>query len=118
MYNTLPNAAILHNFDNTQIFSMMKFRRQAPINQILKKDMSLPDMMLPKLIAQIFVNWNTSFTNVVGRQNSLAVISLYYLLSEVKVSNYERNWPTREKTLKHCIVLREFCYTSNTESLH
>ena len=114
----LPSAMMLSNLDASQISSMRKPRRQAVINQTLMKDVSLPDMKVPKLTAQMFDDWNTSFITVVSRQNSLAGIPLDYLLREEEFRNYEANWPTREDKLKHCIVLRSSRYKSDTESLY
>ena len=62
-------------------------------------------MKVLELTAQIFEDWNTSFTTVVGRQSSLAGISLDYILREVEVGNYGANWPTREEKLKFCIKI-------------
>ena len=75
-------------------------------------------MNIPKLTTQTFDDCNTSFTSVVSRQNSLAGISLDYLSREEELGNYEANWLTREKKLKHCIVLRGSRYKSNTDSLY
>ena len=50
----LPSAMMLSNLDAAQISSMRKSRRQALINQTLRKDVSLPDMKVPKLTAQTF----------------------------------------------------------------
>ena len=73
-------------------------------------------MRVPKLTAQTFDDWNTSFTTVVGSQNSLASISLDYLLREN--SNYGANWPTCEEKLKFYIKLNGLRYKSDTESLY
>ena len=40
---------MLNNLDAAQISSMRTLRRQALINQTLKKDVSPPDMKVPKL---------------------------------------------------------------------
>ena len=114
----LPNALVLNALDTAQISIMRKSRRQALMNQSLRKDVSLPDMKVPKLTAQTFDDWNTSFTSVVSRQTSLAGISLDYLLRDVELGNYEANWPTREEKLKHCLVLAGSRYKSDTESLY
>ena len=114
----LPSTMMLNNLDTAQISSIRKSSRQALMNQTLRKDVSLPDMRVPKLTAQTFDDWNTSFTSVVSRQNSLAGISLDYLLREDEFGNYEANWPTREEKLKHCIVLRSSHYKSDTEFLY
>ena len=66
----LPSAMMISNLDAAQISSMRKLRRQALINQTLRKDVSLTDMKVPKLTAQTFDDWNTSFITVVSRQNS------------------------------------------------
>ena len=97
---------------------MRKLRRQALINQTPRKDVSLPYMKVSKLTAQTFEYWNTSFSSMVSRQNSLAGISLDYLLREEELGKYKANWPTREEKLKHCIVLRGSRYKSDTESLY
>ena len=75
-------------------------------------------MKVPKLTAQTFNDWNTSFTSVVGRQHNLAGIFLDYLLREEEIGNYETNWPTREDKLKFCIKLSGSRYKSDTESLY
>ena len=75
---------------------MRKFRRQANINQSLRNKVTLPDMKVPKLTAQTFDDWNTSFTTAVGSQNSLAGILLDHLLREDELSNYGANWLTVE----------------------
>ena len=89
--DTLPSAAVLNALDANQVSSMRKFRRQAIISQSLHKEVTLPDMKVPKLTAQTFDDWNTSFTTVFARQNSLAGISLDYLLRESEVGNYGAN---------------------------
>ena len=90
----LPSAMVLNALDTAQISSMRKSRRQALINQTLRKEVSLPDMKVPKLTAQTFDDWNTSFTSVVGCQHSFIGISLDYLLRDEEIGNYEANWPT------------------------
>ena len=70
---------------------MRKFRRQAIISQSLRKEVTLPDMKVPKLTAQSFDDWKTSFTTVIGRQSSLSGISLDYLLRESEVGNNSEN---------------------------
>ena len=116
--DTLPNATILRALDVSQLSSMRKLRRHALINQSLWKEKSLPDMKVPKLTAQTFNDWNTSFTSVVGRQHNLAGIFLDYLLREEEIGNYETNWPTREDKLKFCTKLSGSRYESDTESLY
>ena len=101
----LPNVTIPRGLDADKVSSMRKLRRWAFINQSLSNVVSLPDMKVPKLTAQIFDDWNTSFTSVVGRQYSLAGISLVYLLRDEEAGNYEANWPTREEKLRFCIKL-------------
>ena len=66
MCDALPNATILRGPDANQLSSMRKFRRRVLNNQSLWKEISLPDMKVPKLTAQTFDDWNTSFTSVVG----------------------------------------------------
>ena len=97
---------------------MRKFKRQAIISQALRKEATLADMKVPKLTAQSFDDWNTSFTTVVGRQNSRAGISLDYLLRESEIENYSANWPTHEEKLKYCTKLHGSRYKSDTESLY
>ena len=116
--DALPDEAMLNALDMSQLSSMRKLRRQAIVNQSLRKEVTLPDMKVPKLTAQTFDDWNTSFSTVVGRQNSLAGISLNYLLREVEVGNYNANWPTREEKLKFCIKLHGSRYKSDTEALY
>ena len=116
--DALPSAAVLNALDTNQVSSMRKFRRQAIISQSLRKVATLPDMKVPKLTAQTFDDWNTSFITVVGRQNSLVSVSLDYLLRESEVGNYGANWPTREEKLKFCIKLHGLRYKSDTESLY
>ena len=116
--DALPSATVLDALDANQVSSMRKFRRQATINQSLRKEVTLPDMKVPKITAQSFNDWNTSFTTVVGRQNSLAGISLDYLLRESQVGDYGTNWPTREEKLKYCIKLHGSPYKPDTESLY
>ena len=82
---------LLNTLDTAQISSMRKSRRQALINQTLRKDVSLPDMKVHKLTVQTFDDCNTSFTSVVSRQTSLAGISLDYLLRDEEFGNYEAN---------------------------
>ena len=59
-----------------------------------------------------------SSSDVVSRQNSLAGISLNYLLRKEELGSYKANWPTREKRLNQCIVLRSSRYKSDTKSLY
>ena len=118
MCEALPGAEMLRALDVGQISSMRKMRRRALINQSLKKEVSLPDMKVPKLTAQTFDDWNTFFTSVVGRQYSLSGISLDYLLRDEEIGNYNANWPTREEKLKYCIRLNGSQYKSDTESLY
>ena len=116
--DALPSATVRNALEANQVSSMRKFRRKAIISQASRREASLPDMKVPKLTDQAFDDWNTSFTTVVGRQNSLAGISLDYLLRESEVGNYNANWPTREEKLKYCIKLHGSSYKSDTESLH
>ena len=97
---------------------MMKLTRRALIDQSLRKEISIPDMKVPKLTAKTFDDWNTSFTSVVGRLHNLAGISLDYLLGEDEIGNYEAKWPTCEEKLSFCIKLNGSYYKSNTESLY
>ena len=116
--DALPNEAVLNALDTSQLSSMRKYRRQAIISQSLRKEVTLPDMKVPRLTAQTFDDWNTSFSTVVGRQNSLAGISLNYLLRDEEIGNYNANWPTREEKLKFCIKLHGSRYKSDTEALY
>ena len=116
--DALPNETVLNALDSSQLSSMRKLRRQAIISQALRKEVTLPDMKVPKLTAQTFDDWNTSFSTVVGRQNSLAGISLNYLLRDEEVGNYNANWPSREEKLKFCIKLHGSRYKSDTEALY
>ena len=54
MCEVIPRALILNNLDSTQISYIRKLRRQTLMNQTLRKDASLPDMKVPKLIVQTF----------------------------------------------------------------
>ena len=110
--DTLPNATVLRGQNANQLCSMRKLRKQALINQSLRKDISLPDMKVPKLTAQTFDDWNISFISVVGRQYSLAGISLDYLLRDEEVGDYETN----EEKLKFCIKLSGSRYKLDIES--
>ena len=116
--DALPNAAVLNALDANQLSSMRKLRRQAIVSQSLRKEVTLPDMKVPKLTALTFDDWNTSFSTVVGRQNSLTGIFLNYLLRDGEVGNYNANWPTREEKLKFCIKLHGSRYKSDTEALY
>ena len=116
--DALPNAAVLSALDANQVSSMRKFRRQAIINQTLHKEFILPDMKVPKLTAQNFDDWNPSFSTVVGRQNSLAGISLDYLLRDEEIGNYNANQTTCEEKLKFCIKLHGSRYKSDTKALY
>ena len=88
------------------------------MNQALRKDISHPDMKVPKLTAHKFDDWNIYYTSVVSRQSSLDGISLDYLLREEELRNHKANWPSREEIPKHCIVLRVSRYKSDTEALY
>ena len=116
--DALPNATTLRGLDINQLSSIRKLRKCALINQLLRKEISLPDMKVHKLTAQTFDDWNTSFTSVVGRQHSLAGISLDYLLRDEEIDNYKANWPTREEMLRFCLKLNGSRYKSDTESLY
>ena len=118
MCDALPNATVLRGLDTNQLSSMIKFRRRALIDQSLRKDISLPDIKVPKLTAQTFDVWNTSFTSVVGRQHSHTGISLNYLLRDEEVGNYKANRPVREEKLRFCIKLISSSYKSDTEALY
>ena len=85
--STLPSATILRGLDHNQLSPMRKLRKRALINQSLRKEISLPDMKVPKLTAQTFDDWNTTFTSVVGCQSIFAGISLDYLLGDKEVGN-------------------------------
>ena len=65
MCDALPNKTILRGLEVSQLPSVRKLRRRALINQSLRKEISLPDMKVPKLTAQTFDDWNTSFTSAV-----------------------------------------------------
>ena len=103
--DALPNATVLNVLDAGQVSFKRKFRRQVIISQSLQKDVTLPDMQVPKLTVQTFDDWNTSFTSVIESQNSLAGISVDSLLRENEVGNHGANLHTREKKLKFCIKL-------------
>ena len=75
-------------------------------------------MKVPKLTAQTFDDWNISLSIFVGRQNSLAGISLDYLPRDEDFVNYSANWTTCEEKLKFCIQLHGSIYKSDTEALY
>ena len=54
--DALPSAAVLDALDAGQVSSMRKFRRQAIVNQLLRKEVTLPGMKVLKLTAQTFDN--------------------------------------------------------------
>ena len=118
MCDALPSATVLRVLDANQLSFMRKLRRRALIDQSLRKELSFPDMKVPKLTTQTFDDWNTSFTSVVGRQHSLAGISLDYLLREEETCNYEANWPIYQEKLRFCIKLNGSSHQSDTESLY
>ena len=66
MCYAFSNATVLNTLNASQVSSMRKLRRLALINQSLRKEVSLPDMKVPKLTARTFDCWNTSFTSVLG----------------------------------------------------
>ena len=63
----LPSIIVPNNLDTAQISAMRNVRRQALMNQVLRKDISLPNMKVPKLTAHSFDDWNTSCTSLVSR---------------------------------------------------
>ena len=105
--DALPNATVRRGLDTNQVSSMRKLRRRALINQLLRKEVSLPDMKVPKLTAQTFDDWNTLVTSVIGQQYCLSGISLNYLLRGEDVGNYESNFPTWEEKLRFCIKFEQ-----------
>ena len=50
----LPNATVLNALDAGQVSSVRKFRRQTIMNQAQQKEVTLPDMKVPKLTVQTF----------------------------------------------------------------
>ena len=118
MCGALLNATILRGLDAYQVSSMRKLRRRALINQSLRKEISLPDMRVPKLTARTFDNWNTSFLNCGRAATQSRIISLDYLLSDEEACNYDANWPTREDKSRFYIKLSDSRYKSDTQSLY
>ena len=98
VFGALTSAIVLNNLEAAQNSSMRKLRRQALINQTLRKDVSFPDIEVPKLTAQIFDDWNTLFTSVVSRQNSLVGISFDYLLREEELGNHKQTGLLEKRT--------------------
>ena len=100
MCNALPNTTVVRGLDARQVSSMRKLRRRALINQLLRREISLPNMKVPKLTAQTFDDRNPSPASVVGRQYIFAGTSLDYLLRDNEVGDYKANWLTCDEKLK------------------
>ena len=118
MCDTLPTMSILHHIDYFQIILMNKMCRSLLTTQKSKWDATLSNMEVPQLNPTNFEYWNTDFAGEVGRQTSLSVISLYYLLCSDSVGYCNLGCPTREGKLCNFVSLTRQRFKTDSESLY
>ena len=94
---------------------MMRLRRYALDDMDSRKYVKLPDMKAPKLTNINFEDWNTAFSSVVGRQYSLADVTLDYLLRDKDVGYYNFVCRSRDEKIKNCISLNGTRYRHDKE---
>ena len=116
--NALPDVTTLNNLDAGQVNIMRRLRRSALDDMASKKAVKLPDMKVPKLTNTNFEDWNTAFSSVVGRQYSLADVTLDYLLRDNDVGDYSLAWTSRDEKIKNCISLSGTRYKFDREGLY
>ena len=118
MCDTLPTMSILHNIYSFQIILMSKMCRSSLTTQKSKWDATLPNTEVPQLNPTTFEYWNTAFAGEVGRQTSLSVISLCYLLCSNSVGCCNLGCPTREGKLCNCVSLTRQRIKTDSDSLY
>ena len=94
--NTLPTLVILQNVNAIHQSPKRKRRHSTFTTEKEKRNVTLPDMEVPKLTPTTVEDWHTAFTTVVRKQTGLSGISLDYLLRSNSFGDYNLNWPTRE----------------------
>lgn len=84
----------------------------------MRNNQSPPDMVVPKLSATNFEDFNLAFSGAARRQIGIAGIPFDYLLREDDIGNYAVNWPTREERIKMYIALTGQIFNEDSESLY
>ena len=92
----LPDHVTLSVIDATQLALLRNQRNIGLDAEKMRRDVSLPDMEVPKLTNSNFDDFNTAFVAVVSRQTSRAGIALEYLLRDNEVGNYNTVHSSRE----------------------
>ena len=85
--DALTDATILTEKNSGQVNIIRRLRRFALYDMASMKNVKLPYMKVPKLTNTNFEGWNTAFSSVVGRQYSLADVTLDYLLRDKDVGD-------------------------------
>ena len=103
--NAIPDATILTAIDSGQVNIMRRLSLSALDDMSSRKYVKLPDMNFPNLTNTNFEYCNTTFSNVVGRQYSLADDTLNCLLRDKDVGDYKFAWSSRDERINNCIYL-------------
>ena len=112
--NALPNLQTLQALDAQQV-TLMHAQRTTAIGES-KRDMSFPQMDIPKLTATNYEEFYTSFKAVTSRTIGHNDIPLDYLLHEQK-GQYSHAWATRMEKLKNCVVFTGPAFNDDNEAL-
>ena len=97
---------------------MRRLRRYDLGDIASKKNVKLPYMKVPRLTNNNFEDWITEFSSVVGRQYSLADVTLDYLLLDKYVGDYNFAWISRDEKIKNFISLNGTRYKHDKEGIH
>ena len=114
----LPDLPTLQAIDNAQLTIMRGNRNKSIEMSDMRNNQSPPDMVVPKLSATNFEDFNLAFSGAARRQIGIAGFPLDYLLREDDIGNYAVNWPTREERIKMCIALTGQIFNEDSESLY
>ena len=114
----LPDHVTLSAIDAAQLALLRNQRNIGLDAEKMRRDVSLPDMEVPKLTNSNFDDFNTAFVAVVSRQTSRAGIALDYLLREDEVGNYNAVYSSREEKLKACMELHGTIFREDSEAVY
>ena len=103
--NALPSRVMLENLDLVQIEVMKTNRTRAIQEEEERKKTVFTDLKVPKLTANNYATFHTSFTTLVSRKHGYNSCSLRYLLRKTD-GNYDDPWLSREERLVNCTSFR------------
>ena len=114
----LPDLPTLQSINNAQLTVMKTNRNKSKELSEMRNNQSHPDMVVPKLTATNFEDFNLAFSGAARRQVGIAGIPLDSLLRENDIGNYNAAWSTREERIKMCISLTGQIFKEDSESLY